>query len=125
MKRARTKIVQPSDPRPWGKFYDLDIGKNWRVKTLYLKAGKRLSLQYHRNRSERWILVEGDATAITADRNGRLRAKKLVQGKMHVVGLRQVHRLFSKRGGIIVEVWIGNSSESDIVRLKDDFGRVK
>ena len=49
--------------RPWGEFYGWDSGDSWHLKTLYVSPKKRLSLQYHKNRSELWVLVSGDATA--------------------------------------------------------------
>jgi cytidyltransferase-like protein len=33
--------------RPWGEYYAWDSGKGWNLKTIYVKPGKRLSLQYH------------------------------------------------------------------------------
>ncbi len=109
--------------RPWGDFYGWDSGRKWYVKTMYVKPGKRLSLQYHKRRSERWILVEGDATAITVE-NGKHKETPLKVGDTFIVPKGVAHRLTSKKGGILVEVAVGSSfNEEDIVRLEDDFGR--
>ncbi len=110
--------------RPWGEFYGWDSGENWYVKTLVVKPGKRLSLQYHNNRSERWVLVEGDATAITVE-EGIKKETPLTVGETFIVHKGMPHRLMSQRGGVLVEVAIGSDfNESDIVRLEDDHGRV-
>lgn len=110
--------------RPWGEFYSWDSGDSWYVKTLSIKPGQRLSLQYHSKRSERWLLVEGDAIAITVV-NGQTIETPLNIGETFVVEKGTVHRLFSKKGARVVEVAVGSPfDENDIVRLEDDHGRV-
>jgi len=108
--------------RPWGEFYGWDEGKQWKLKTLYIRPGKRLSLQYHRHRAELWILVRGDATA-TIEANGRTHRAKLIAGQLFAVPAHALHRLESKRGAAIVEIALGDFDEADIVRVKDDHGR--
>lgn len=108
--------------RPWGEFYGWNEGKRWYLKTIHIKPGKRLSLQYHRHRSELWTLVEGDATA-TIHVNGREVRTALEIGRPVTVPLQAVHRLESKKGGVIVEVALGDFDEADIVRIEDDHGR--
>ena len=110
--------------RPWGRYYGWDAGKEWNLKTLYVHPGKRLSLQYHHGRSEHWMLVEGDATAKIRNSSGLEEAYPLRLGESFRVGKGMVHRLESKRGGVIVEVALGIFDENDIVRLEDDHGRV-
>ena len=94
------------------------------MKTVYISPGKRLSLQYHNHREEWWLLVSGDAAAEIHDKKGR-RIVPLKKGEVHRIGKKQIHRLFSKKGGIIVEVAYGAFDENDIVRLEDDHGRAK
>jgi D-beta-D-heptose 7-phosphate kinase/D-beta-D-heptose 1-phosphate adenosyltransferase len=109
--------------RPWGEFYGWDSGTKWYVKTIYVKPNKRLSLQYHHHRSERWVLVSGDAAAITIEK-GVVKKTPLKVGETFIVHKKMPHRLMSKRGGILVEVAVGSTfNEADIVRLDDDFGR--
>ena len=106
-----------------GEYYGWDTGKNWYVKTMYVKPQKRLSLQYHHHRSERWILVEGDLTAVIV-KNGIRTEHPLKVGDTFIVHKGTAHRLMSKRGGVVVEVAIGRTfNEEDIVRLEDDHGR--
>ncbi|HCM43462.1 TPA: hypothetical protein DIS55_00720 [Candidatus Kaiserbacteria bacterium] len=82
-----------------------------------------VSLQYHHHRSERWILVEGDLTAVIV-KNGIRTEHPLKVGDTFIVHKGTAHRLISKRGGVVVEVAIGSTfNEEDIVRLEDDHGR--
>ncbi len=109
--------------RPWGEFYGWDSGQGWYLKTIYVQPGKRLSLQYHNHRAERWVLVEGDATAVIVE-NGREKKIPLKIGETFIVPRKVPHRLMSKKGGVLVEVAVGKFDENDIVRLADDHGRV-
>jgi cytidyltransferase-like protein len=110
--------------RPWGAFYNWDTGKKWHLKTIYVKPKSRLSLQYHNHRSEHWVLVEGEASAVTRAKNGKEKLTPLVYGKAFWVEQGTPHRLVSKKGGVIVEVALGKFDENDIVRLHDDYDRV-
>jgi D-beta-D-heptose 7-phosphate kinase/D-beta-D-heptose 1-phosphate adenosyltransferase len=110
--------------RPWGEYYGWDQGKDWNLKTIYIKPGKRLSLQYHHHRRECWLLVSGDAQATLHDKSGRAQLVSLKKGVTYCVEKKQVHRLESKKGGIVVEVAYGAFDENDIVRLEDDHGRI-
>jgi len=109
--------------RPWGEYYGWDQGSEWNLKTIYVKPEKRLSLQYHHHREEWWLLVEGDATA-TVREGKEMLTIPLRKGEVFRVGKGQVHRLSSKKGGVVVEVAYGTFDEEDIVRLEDDHGRV-
>lgn len=109
--------------RPWGEFYGWDSGTGWYLKTLYVKPNKRLSLQYHHQRAERWVLVAGDATAITIEK-GKVRLTRLKVGEIFIVPKKMPHRLTSRKGGTLVEIAFGTFDEDDIVRIEDDHGRV-
>ena len=108
--------------RPWGEYYGWDSGKGWNLKTIYLKARMRVSLQYHHHREEWWLLVSGDAQATTG-RGKDSQTVELKRGEVFHVEKKQIHRLSSKLGGTVVEVAYGEFDENDIVRLEDDHGR--
>lgn len=108
--------------RPWGEFYQWDEGKGWNLKTLTIKPGKRLSLQYHHHREEWWMLVEGDAQ-YTVEHKGKHSSGNLKKGEFFKVLKGMTHRLSSRKGGSVIEIAFGNFNENDIVRLEDDHGR--
>ncbi|RJQ34740.1 hypothetical protein C4556_01985 [Candidatus Parcubacteria bacterium] len=110
--------------RPWGEYYGWDSGRGWNLKTIYIKPNKRLSLQYHHHREEWWLLVAGDALA-TFGEGKKSVVIPLKKGEVLRVGKKQIHRLSSRKGGVVVEVAYGKFNENDIVRLQDDHGRVK
>jgi D-beta-D-heptose 7-phosphate kinase/D-beta-D-heptose 1-phosphate adenosyltransferase len=110
--------------RPWGEYYGWDQGSDWNLKTIYIKPKQRLSLQYHHHRAECWLLVDGDAIATVHTIEGEEMQMPLQKGITFLVAKGQVHRLESKKGGVVVEVAYGKFNEEDIVRLQDDHGRV-
>ena len=40
------------DVRPWGEYWVLEDADTHKVKRIWVNAGQRLSLQYHRKRAE-------------------------------------------------------------------------
>ena len=55
--------------RPWGKFENILDTKICKVKKLTINPGQHLSLQYHKKRSEHWIVVQGKASVKLNDKN--------------------------------------------------------
>ena len=51
--------VGDHEDRPWGSWRVVDIGPTFTTKQVEVKAGHRLSLQYHKHRSEHWVIVAG------------------------------------------------------------------
>lgn len=122
-KKRNELRMHKTEKRPWGSFTILDSGSGFKVKSIDVKPGESLSLQFHNKRSEHWVVVEGKA--------------KIVKGrKTHILNTNEsiyfpvtcIHRLSnpSKKPLRIIEVQLGQYlEEDDIVRLKDDFGRVE
>ncbi|MES2203222.1 MAG: mannose-6-phosphate isomerase [Patescibacteria group bacterium] len=106
--------------RPWGGYVIHAQGPGWALKTLHIKAGEATSLQLHRERSESWYLMDGDASIEGKD--GTLR--KLEQGKEVNIAQGEVHRLVGgPTDAVLVEIIRGNYREDDIERIEDRYGR--
>jgi mannose-6-phosphate isomerase len=107
--------------RPWGWFECLGRGPDHQVKRLHLMAGQRLSRQRHRQRSEHWVVVEGEGVL---ERDGEVIAA--TPGTTLWIPLGAVHRATAGPVPlVIVEVQLGSRlEEADIERLEDDYGRV-
>jgi D-beta-D-heptose 7-phosphate kinase/D-beta-D-heptose 1-phosphate adenosyltransferase len=54
----------------------------------------------------------------------KLKTISMKIGEPLFVDVQAVHRLESKKGGIVVEIALGKFDENDIVRVEDDHGRV-
>src|SRR5690606_32066082 len=52
--------------RPWGGYTSVLNGDRFQVKRLFVKPGKKLSLQKHHHRAEHWVVVRGTAE-VTVD----------------------------------------------------------
>ena len=62
-------IEHTFENRPWGKFENILDSKLCKVKKLTINPGQHLSLQYHKKRSEHWVVVEGKANVNLEDKN--------------------------------------------------------
>ena len=107
--------------RPWGGYSSVLMGGRFQVKRLFVKPGKKLSLQKHHHRAEHWVVVSGTAE-VTVDGETRV----LTENQSIYLPLGCVHRL-ANPGKILlelIEVQTGSYlGEDDIVRIDDDFGR--
>ncbi len=107
--------------RPWGGYSSILSGDRFQVKRLFVKPGKRLSLQKHRHRSEHWVVVTGVAE-VTIDGA----TKMVAENESIFLPLGCTHRL-ANPGKIlleVIEVQTGSYlGEDDIIRIEDEFGR--
>ena len=107
--------------RPWGFFEVLARGPGWGLKRIVVRAGHRCSLQYHLNRSEAWLVIQGRGQAIIGARQPRLFPGRVVRIPRGVQ-----HRIENAGPGDLrlMELQLGRVlSEEDIVRIEDDYGR--
>jgi len=107
--------------RPWGGYSSVLNGDRFQVKRLFVKPGKKLSLQKHHHRAEHWVVVTGTAE-VTVD--GKV--TMLTENQSIYLPLGCVHRL-ANPGKILlelIEVQTGSYlGEDDIIRIEDEFGR--
>lgn len=107
--------------RPWGGYSSVLNGDRFQVKRLFVKPGKKLSLQKHHHRAEHWVVVSGTAE-VTIDG----RTQMLSENESVYLPLGCVHRL-ANPGKILlelIEVQTGSYlGEDDIIRIEDEFGR--
>jgi len=110
------------EKRPWGKFRSFPYRLAKSIKIITVKPGAALSLQFHRYRSEFWVILD-HGLEITVGPKVWQPAK----GEEVLIPKRTPHRLRCVGPGParVMEIWIGRSSESDIVRLEDDYGRAR
>ena len=107
--------------RPWGGYASVLGGERFQVKRLFVKPGKKLSLQRHFHRSEHWVVVRGTAE-VTIDNQ----VTTMWENQSIYLPQGCVHRLANPGRMLLelIEVQTGSYlGEDDIVRLDDDFGR--
>ncbi|MAJ14380.1 MAG: mannose-1-phosphate guanylyltransferase/mannose-6-phosphate isomerase, partial [SAR116 cluster bacterium] len=107
--------------RPWGKFENILDSKICKVKKLTVNPGQCLSLQYHKKRSEHWVVIEGEASVNLNNKNIILQ-----KGESIDIPLGAHHSLGNdtKKTLIVIEVQLGTYfGEDDIIRLSDPYNR--
>lgn len=108
--------------RPWGKYDSIDHGHRYQVKRITVNPGAKLSLQMHHHRAEHWVVVSGAARVTNGEKTFLI-----TENQSTYIPVGQVHCL--ENPGVIplemIEVQSGTYlGEDDIVRLKDQYGRV-
>jgi mannose-6-phosphate isomerase len=119
-KAFRAGIIE--DVRPWGKFraYPYELGSS--VKIITVNPGQTLSLQYHLRRSEFWIILDRGLEVTVGKKVSRPDT-----GKELYIPREALHRVrcIGTAPARIMEIWIGDPDESDIVRVEDKYHRIK
>ena len=107
------------ETRPWGKFEQFTLNEPCTVKLVYLDGDKRLSLQYHNNRSEFWKVIKGPVRVLLGSDT-----KILETGESITIPRKAIHRLIGAGAeALVLEISMGDFDEADIVRLEDDYRR--
>ena len=109
------------EDRPWGTFYVIQDESNYKIKRLEINPGHRLSYQYHKKRSETWIVIEGNPTV-----NIEGTIKDYNPGDTIIIPVLSKHRIENNYESIvkILEVQTGTYfGEDDIIRISDDYKR--
>jgi mannose-6-phosphate isomerase len=108
--------------KPWGYELIWAVTDSYVGKVLFVKAGQALSLQYHREKDESWLVQSGRAKLEL----GAVGTDALVQGEIgagsafhYVPGT--VHRVTAIEDTTILEV--STPHLDDVVRLEDAYGR--
>ena len=107
------------EERCWGTYRVLDNaeygdGTRSLTKTIHLNAGKHISYQLHRHRSETWTFVEGEGIFIL---DGERREVK--RGDVMNIPVGHLHAIKATTDLTFIEVQIGNPLvEEDVERLE-------
>ena len=107
--------------RPWCMYEVLQEGATYKVKSIHVNPGKRLSYQRHQKRSEHWYVTDGSGE-VTLD--GKVQV--VSRGSIIEIPQGMLHRISNTgdRELIFIEVQTGSYfGEDDIERIEDDFGR--
>lgn len=111
-----------TEVRPWGNYIILFESLNVKVKRIIINSGQAPSYQYHYKRMEHWIVVKGTGILTLDDIDRVVNA-----GESIFIPRLAKHQL--KNTGIedleFIEVQTGEYfGEDDIVRIKDNYGRI-
>ncbi|MFS2102755.1 mannose-1-phosphate guanylyltransferase/mannose-6-phosphate isomerase [Variovorax sp. Varisp85] len=107
--------------RPWGTYASLKEEDGYKVKRITVKPGEALSLQYHHQRAEHWVVVKGRGIVQIGDVE-----HETFPGQYRYIPMKEKHRLtnIGNEELVLIEVQCGAYlGEDDIVRLADTYGR--
>lgn len=107
--------------RPWGEYTVLEEGEGYKIKRIEVTPSEKLSLQYHRHRSEHWVVIRGRAKIQLGEDE-----VFLGENESLFVPKEMPHRLENptEEPLEIIEVQVGDYvGEDDIIRLSDIYGR--
>lgn len=110
------------EERPWGWFEILFEEENLKVKRILVKPKNRLSLQSHKNRSENWVIIQGNAIVDCGENK-----IAVSQNQGVFIPKNTKHRIENREETdlIFIEVQTGTYlGEDDIIRYEDDFNRI-
>ena len=106
--------------KPWGRELLFIHTDRYAGKLLIIEAGRRLSLQYHRDKDEAFYLHEG-RLRLVLERDGELRTEELGPGEARHIPAGTRHRFEAVERCVLFEV--STPELEDVVRLEDDYGR--
>lgn len=117
-KEFRSHIIE--DIRPWGKFRSFPYHEARSIKIITVNPGQSLSLQFHRHRREFWIVLDPGLEITVGEKVFQPSADQEI-----FIPENTPHRMrcVGEKPARIMEIWLGDSSEDDIVRLEDVYGR--
>ena len=109
--------------RPWGNYKNFFKGKNFLLKELIVNKRSSISLQKHNHRAEHWTIISGKPKITVGKKIFFKKENDTVfvpKGSIH-----RIENIYNKPVKII-EAQLGQVlKETDIVRYKDVYGRVK
>ncbi|TMK69295.1 MAG: cupin domain-containing protein [Actinobacteria bacterium] len=108
--------------KPWG--YELIFAETdaYVGKVLFVRAGESLSLQFHRQKDESWLLQSGRAKVeLGTAGDAVLHEEVVAAGACFRFRPGTVHRVTAVEDTTIIEV--STTELDDIVRLEDRYGR--
>ena len=111
----------PENIRPWGRYDIYENAEHFQLKKIEVLPGKRNSYQSHKQRSEIWVVVQGQCTAVLNDKEVTAGA-----GEFFSIPQGTKHRFWNKgtQPVLLIEVQTGTYfGEDDVERFEDDFGR--
>jgi mannose-6-phosphate isomerase-like protein (cupin superfamily) len=108
--------------KPWGHELIWALTDRYCGKVLFVKAGASLSLQFHKEKEESWLVQSGRAKLELGDTGEAVLSEEIVAaGAAFHYRPGTVHRVTALEDTTILEV--STPQIDDVVRLEDRYGR--
>lgn len=106
--------------KPWGHEIRFARTDRYAGKLLFIKAGSQLSLQYHEQKDEAFLVHDGTLELVLG-KGAEQRVETLGPGEAWHVTPGTVHRFRAVTDCTLFEV--STPELEDVVRIEDDYGR--
>jgi mannose-6-phosphate isomerase-like protein (cupin superfamily) len=106
--------------KPWGHELRFVRTERFAGKLLFIKAGNQLSLQYHEEKDEAFLVHSGELELVLGT-GSEQRVERLGPNEAWRVTPKTVHRFRAVTDCLLFEV--STPELEDVVRLDDDYGR--
>ena len=107
--------------KPWGYELIWAESETYVGKVLFVRSGQALSLQYHEQKDESWLVQSGRASLELGEVGGDLETFEIGTGDCFRYRPGTVHRVTALEDTLILEV--STPQLDDVVRLEDQYGR--
>ena len=107
--------------KPWGSELIWALTDRYCGKVIVIETGRRLSLQYHEQKDEAILVLDGRLLLHLEDDDGTMTSRELGAGEAAHVPVGRRHRYEAIERVELVEV--STPEIGDVVRVEDDFGR--
>lgn len=109
--------------KPWGYEQIIEINKKYLLKKLYMKKNHRCSLQYHKKKRETIYVLNGKIRIYIGKKQKKLKSKIYKEGSNITIEPKTIHRMKAITNCLYLEA--STPQNTDVVRLSDDYKRVK
>jgi mannose-6-phosphate isomerase-like protein (cupin superfamily) len=119
------KCVKEHIVAPWGWQEIIQKNDKYVMKQIHINPGKRLSLQYHENKTETIFCMSDEAIVWTKRSAEDTETKKITlkYGEAFHVQAGQIHR-FTAGFKAVDLIEVSTPELDDVVRLEDDYNRI-
>ena len=108
--------------KPWGHELIWALTDTYCGKVLFIRAGQSLSLQFHREKDEAWLVQAGRAKLELGNAGEKVLKQEVIgAGAAFHYAPGTVHRVTAIEDTTILEV--STAQLDDVVRLEDAYGR--
>ena len=109
--------------KPWGKEEVIEINEKYMMKKLTMWKGHRCSLQFHNHKKETIYVLSGKLRIVSGPNQNNLKEKIYLAGDSITISPGTVHRMEGVEDSVYLEA--STAEMNDVVRLVDDYDRVK
>ena len=108
--------------KPWGSECIWAESSKYAGKLLYIQSGRKLSLQYHKQKEETIYVLKGKLELIFGTDESFLFSKILSEGESFHIKPLLIHRFCAPYDDVTL-IEVSTPELDDVIRIEDDYNR--